>query len=188
MTTGANAYIHHWESDALALDGVIIREMENKNKMRNMDIWNIIQKKWEEILTLFKENYNPKKETLIAKLEHGDIPHLVLKDRGTKSETTNFIVRYEERILKSKESSGADVLVDFIRMVGAEKVYAAKIRANRCKELVSKTDNDNEDNSPKYVDGYYVFTKSENPEKMMQILDIINRLELAGATIERDFS
>lgn len=153
--------------------------------MKEYDTGNDIETKWKEIIVLFQKQYDPTKQTIITKLEHGDIPRLVIKDRGTKTDTTNFIVNFKGKKLKSKRRKGAKVLVAFIQMVGVDKVYELNIPSKRSHTLISESVNGNEANSPIYVEGKYIFTKSENTEKINQIQEIIDRLHL-DATIERD--
>lgn len=155
--------------------------------MKEYDTWNKIETKWKEILLLFQKQYDPKKQTLKTKLEGGDIPRLVLEDRWTKTDTTNFIVKFRDKKLKSKGRKGAKALVTFIQMVGVEKVYELNIPSKRSHTLISDSINGNEANSPIFVDGKYIFTKSENTEKITQIQEIIKKLHL-NASIERDNS
>lgn len=153
-----------------------------------MNTWDKIQMKWNEILELFKE-YDPKLKTLKTKLGGGNIPKLELADRGKKTESTNFIVTYDNEPHYSRGGHGADVLREFIRWVGVDNVYKLNIHANRNQHLISDIQGYRGGYSPKDVIGEYViFTKSENKEKRIQIEEIIKGIDGIEATIEKDNS
>lgn len=158
--------------------------------MTEQEAWNEIQKKWNEIKELF--NGMPetkKKKRLQTILEGKDTPELKLIDRVTKSDSTNFIIKYGGEPHYSKGRHGADALRDFIRWVGVEEVYKLKIHANRNQKLITDISNYQGNYSPKDVIGKYViFTKSENKEKMIQIAEIIKGTDGLEATIEEDNS
>lgn len=153
--------------------------MERNDK----NVWNDIQNKWKEIIKLFDENYDKKKQTLKAELDHGNLPKLKLKNRENKAGKGGFIVRFNGKILKSKGGKGAASLVKFIEMIGVESVLALKITTAGNQFLVSDSNTDVDNQRYKSVGGKYVFIKTANSEKYTQISEIIKRLNL-DATIE----
>jgi len=150
-----------------------------------------IKKKFKEIVEIFQKNYSTEKYKIKTKADKCKLYCIEVVKKEKKNTSFPFVVRYQndgkEIVLRSGKRNGAKVLVNFIKMVGIEKVYRLRIKAKRSVVLISDTLEGNEKNRPILVENKYIFTKSENDEKFRQIEEIINGLKImdkASITID----
>lgn len=154
-----------------------------------------IKKKFEEIIRIFQQNYSTDEYKIQTKADKSKLYDIEVVRKGTKNTSFPFVVRYQndgkEIVLRSGRRNGAKVLVDFIKLVKIEKVYPLGIKSKRSGVLISDKLNGNEKNNPKLVDNKFIFTKSENDEKIRQIEEIIKKLkitDIASVSIDDTFN
>lgn len=151
----------------------------------NGQIWPQIQKPWMEIINVFKKNFDVKTHTIATKEVKNDMAmpfKIEFKQRGTRNPSRPFIIRYNkdgnETIWSSEKKKGAESLVEFITAVGVKKVYELKLYTKRVGLLVADSIDQKYKDEYTEVDGKYIYTKSENDEKINIVNDIIKRLKL----------
>ena len=162
------------------------KECNKLQKMKEVQIETEIQKKWKEIINLFIKGFDSEKYKIETKEDKQELYKLEIVKRGKKRTSSPFIIHYKEKNihLVSGRRKGAKILVQFISMVGVDDVYKLNIKAKRSGVLISKSIEGNENNCPVLVDDKYIFTKSENEEKIWQIETIIKKLNI-DAFVER---
>ncbi len=105
----------------------------------------------------------------------------VLKNVQRKS-TDDFRVIFEDgRVIPADGDKMAanKILAAFVKRVGAKLVYDLNIKATGNRNLVSKDVDSISQLAPLTVgEGYYIITKTPNSEKIKQITEIINSLNL----------
>lgn len=140
-----------------------------------------IEEKWMEIENIYKNSFDVEKYKIKIIVEDGSYKiDVVEKDKRRTS--TQFVIKYvdqgKEIVMRSEKRNGANALVDFITLVGVDKVFALNVKAKREGLLISESVKENEKKNFRYVDNKYIFIKSENDEKIRQIKDIIDGLQI----------
>ena len=140
-----------------------------------------IEEKWMEIENIYKNSFDVEKYKIKIIVEDGSYKiDVVEKDKRRTS--TQFVIKYvdqgKEIVMRSEKRNGANALVDFITLVGVDKVFALNVKAKREGLLISESVKENEKKNFRLVDNKYIFIKSENDEKIRQIKDIIDGLQI----------
>ena len=140
-----------------------------------------IEEKWMEIENIYKNSFDVEKYKIKIIVEDGSYKiDVVEKDKRRTS--TQFVIKYvdqgKEIVMRSEKRNGANALVDFITLVGVDKVFALNVKAKREGLIISESVKENEKKNFRYVDNKYIFIKSENDEKIRQIKDIIDGLQI----------
>lgn len=149
---------------------------------------NEIEKKWLEIVDIFKQNFSVKEYKIVTQKDKKQLYQINIVKKGEKTTSTQFVITYREGGKEYKWSSekrkGAESLVNFIAKIGVEEVYNLRLPAKRVGLLVN--DKINEKDKLKYaqVGNKFIFKKSENEEKITLIREIIDKLQL-HATVEK---
>ena len=140
---------------------------------------NDIQTKWEQIIDLFRKNYDIESKRLKLVIGKDDLPRLSIIDKPHRLRGAQIVVEFEDGTkLSTPELSGADLLVRFIEKVGVNDVCALKITDRKHHPLVPDSIIGIEHMEPKEIDGRYVITKTGNKEKLDVIREIIDKLKV----------
>lgn len=140
-----------------------------------------IEEKWMEIENIYKNSFDVEKYKIEIKVEDGSYKIDVV-EKNKRRTSTQFVIKYvdqgKEKVMPSGKRNGAKALVDFITLVGVDKVFALNVKAKRKGLLISESVKENEKKNFRLVDNKYIFIKSENDEKIRQIKDIIDGLQI----------
>lgn len=135
--------------------------------------------KWEQIVDWFQGKYDPKKKRLKVRQDKSNKPYLLIIDKPIRKRTPGILIKFDkDKELSTKEMTGADLLIAFIKEVGVDEIQKLGIRERKGHFLISDTDDGITEMAPKLVDGKYVITKTGNKEKYAHIKEIIDKLKL----------
>ncbi len=131
---------------------------------------------WGRIQELFINEFDIKTERLELKLDKNNIPQLYFKNKGSRTQTSDFEVRYTDEkgnlyILSTKEYSGSEIIRRFIKIVGEDNVRELEILTAHGDNIVGEND---------------IFTKTANSEKKDTLRQIISKLSLNAQIIDLD--
>ena len=148
-----------------------------------------IEKKWEEIVDVFVHNYSVDKYKIKTKRDKEKFYKIYIVEKDHRNTSTQFIIRYEkdgkDYEWESGEREAAQAMVNFITEVGIEDVYNLKISAKRVGLLITDSISQRVEKNYEKVGNKYIYKKSENEEKITIIQEIIEKLGLRNASIEK---
>ena len=148
-----------------------------------------IQRKWEEIIDIFRQNFDIAKYRIQTQTDKDRLYKIEVVEKGKKNTSCPFVIKYKDQgkeiVLHSGKRKGAKILATFISWAGVESVFNLKIEAKRSGFLILSNIQGHNEKDFVPIGNKFVFTKSENEEKINQIREIINRLHL-NASVDKD--
>ena len=144
---------------------------ENKTQKEILKLWELIQKK-------FSDNFDVKNVRMVTRLDKYFIPQLYFEKKRKKKKSENFEISFNDgrKPLSTKEMAAEEVLLSFIDYVGVDNVISLGIKTKNGKKLIS--DDEEDADSWKPLNGKYVCVKTGSPEKANNIQRIINGLNI----------
>jgi hypothetical protein len=156
--------------------------------MKTEQVRKEIEEKWEEIVNIFKQNYNVNEYKIKTQKDQNKLYQIYILKKSKRKTSTQFVIKLKkdgkEYIWDSRNRKGAKTLVSFILKVGVEDVYNLNISAKRVGFLMTDNIDGKDLKNYELIDGKYIFKKSENEEKMAQIQEIINKLNLDASIVK----
>lgn len=141
-----------------------------------------IQKKWEEIIDIFRQNYDIAKYKILTQTDKARLYKIEVVEKGKKNTSSPFLIKYQDQgkeiVLHSGKRKGAKILATFISLTGVESVFNLKIEAKHSGVLILRNIKGYNEKDFIPIGNKFVLTKSENKEKINQIREIIDRLHL----------
>ena len=155
-------------------------ELTNCINMKQEGAKRLINEKWNEIVRVFHQGFNPNEYRLEVIDSGSHDPKIIVRPRRTKTKSNRFVVTWKEKnlVLDSGKRNGASVLAMIVELAGVDSVQKLNISARGGNNLVCDSVVGIEKHLPKEVDGKFIITKSENKDKYNQILEIIQKLHL----------